>query len=193
MMKSSKKMVVWGRKALTVLAFAVLLSSAATTAQAITFVDSWDPNPNINLSSSNRTYSYSHNILDNGFNPLTDTLTSANLALSFQDTGDPDFTFLGTCLSGCENISIALDGASTGSFEVDTGVVSFNVLAKLADGILNVVINWQDGDIRFDDSTLTANANRSSAPTAAVPEPSSFILAGLGLLGLTIIGKSKLT
>ena len=188
MMKTADKMAMWARKALTVFGFMMLLGGVATTAHAITFVDSWNPNPNINLSSSNRTYSYTHNILDNGFNPLTDTLTSANLELSFQDTGDPDSTFLGSCFSGCENISIAWDGTSTGSFEVDTGIASFNVLAKLADGILNVVINWQDGDIRFDDSTLTAVATRSAAQ---VPEPASFVLLGMGLLGTVFVTRRR--
>ena len=103
MMKTVHKMAMWARKALTVFGFMMLLGGVATTAHAITFVDSWNPNPNINLSSSNRTYSYTHNILDNGFNPLTDTLTSANLELSFQDTGDPDSTFLGSCFSGCSS------------------------------------------------------------------------------------------
>jgi hypothetical protein len=185
MMKTADKMAMWARKALTMFCFMVILGGVATTAQAITFVDSWNPNPNINLSSSNRTYSYSHNILDNGFNPLTDTLTSANLELSFTDE---DSDFFCPLFGECEHVSIALDGASTGSFEVDTGIASFNVLAKLADGMLNVVINWQDGDLRFDDSTLTAVATRSAAQ---VPEPASFILLGLGLLGTGWVARRR--
>jgi len=59
-------------------------------------------------------------------------LTSANLDLAFTD-GDQDISFLGFCFWGCEKIAIGLDGASTG-LEVDTGIVSFNVLAQLADG-----------------------------------------------------------
>jgi hypothetical protein len=188
MMKTAVMMATWARKALIMSCFMMLLSGVATTAHAITFVDSWNPNPNVNLSSSNRTYSYTHNILDNGFNPSTDTLTSASVALAFQDTGDADFSFFGFCISGCEEISVSLDGTSTGSFEVDTGVATFNVLSKLADGILNVVINWQDGDIRFDDSTLTAVATRSAAQ---VPEPASFILLGLGLLSTVWVARRQ--
>ena len=183
-MKTADKMAMWARKAPTVFGFMMLLGGVATTAHAITFVDSWNPNPNINLSSSNRTYTYTHNILDNGFNPLTDTLTSANLALTFTDD---DSDFLCPFLCECENISIALDGTNN-NFEVDTGIASFNVLAKLADGMLNVVINWHDGDIRFDDSTLTAVATRSAAQ---VPEPASFILLGLGLLGTGWVARRR--
>ena len=91
-------------------------------------------------------------------------------------------------MSGCEDISISLDGTNTNVFEVDTGTINFNVLATLADGMLNVVINWQEGDIRFDDSTLTAVATRSAAQ---VPEPASFVLLGMGLLGTVFVTRRR--
>jgi hypothetical protein len=176
-----------------------LFGVGSATAAPITFTDVWDaPGSGVTLNSSNRTYSFTHNIINPAgdpqgdiFNPLTDMLTSATLLLNFRDDEcDPSlFCWFGNT----EEVSLNLDGTNLPSFEVDSGDVSFVInLAMLADGLLNVDINWKSGDVRFDESILTAKGDRSSAPpTGAVPEPGSLVLLGSGLVGMGIFIKRK--
>ncbi|MBF0483968.1 MAG: PEP-CTERM sorting domain-containing protein [Candidatus Omnitrophica bacterium] len=147
----------------------------ATQAHALTFVDVVDPEPDVALSMFNPSYTFTHNILDHGFNPATNTITSANISIRFWDQG---FDWIAT-----ENATISFDGNNdVANFEVDTGTYSYLVNAAYLqnDGLLNVTITRTWGNFWFEDSTLTVNANASSV----VPEPISLLLMGSGLVGL---------
>jgi len=62
------------------------------------------------------------------------------------------------------------------------GLIDINL-----DGILNVSINSWYGDFYLDKSTLVAHGD--NGPVAPVPEPSTILLMGAGLLGL--VGYSR--
>ena len=185
----------WARYLLSALCASLLLGSAAMAAP-ITFTDLHNvAGDGFTLDSSHTTYSFTHNIVNSAgdpqgdaYNPLTDTLSTATLTLNFHDC---DISFI-ICFEGpLETISLSLDGSGIPGFEVDSGDTSFGVnVAHLADGILNVNVNWLSGNIRFDESTLVATGNRST-PTAAVPEPGSLILLGSGVILLAIIGRKR--
>ncbi len=201
MRENSRTAFRWARYLSSALCATLLLGSVAMAAP-ITFTDVHNvAGDGYTLDSSHTTYSFTHNIVNSAgdpqgdaFNALTDTLSTATLTLNFQDS-DCDFVFFGSCIDlSFETVSLAFDnGSALPSFEVNTGDASFGVnLALLsADGILNVTVNWISGDIRFDESTLVASGNRSTA-AIAVPEAGSLILLGSGIIALAIIGRKRL-
>jgi hypothetical protein len=196
MIKRTKMALGWARRALNALCFSALLGGGVATAAPITFTDVHDVwGSGVQISSTNRTYSFTHNIINpagdpqgDSYSSLTDILSNATIILNFEDD---DFDFLGI---NSENIFLRFDGNNQSSFEVDSGNASFSVNAALlaADGVLNVNLNWVSGDIRFDESTLVVNGTRSTQSPTAVPEPSTFLLLGSGLVGLGIVGKKRL-
>jgi len=77
---------------------ALLLASTAINATTISFIDAFDPNPDPLISfGSNSSYSFTHSIVTDqdgaglnwdgtyGYNPLTDTVSNASIALFFKD------------------------------------------------------------------------------------------------------------
>lgn len=154
----------------------------ATAAQAapITFVDVVDPS-DVKLEAGGfQTYSFTHNILDNGFLPSVHAIQSAELRLTLDDD-DRDFALLFIPI-GLEFANVTADGWSLNPvfFEVEDGVRQFTVNSLLLqnDGLLNVSISAVAGDFWFKSSTLEVDA------VAAVPEPGTMALMGLGLLGM---------
>jgi PEP-CTERM motif len=152
-----------------------------------TFTDIVDP-PDILLSSyGTNVYSFTHNILDNGYIPGNFDITSADLYISTED--DDDRTK--------EYVKISLDGSvATNSMEVDEGNTHFSVNSNLLkdDGLLVVRLNVLSGDFYFQKSELKVKA--SAIPEvvttpAAVPEPSTWALMGLGFMGLAFAARRK--
>lgn len=161
------------------LVMALFVSTGTTEVWATTFnyTDYYDAVPNVFLYKWNTTYNYTHDINDNGFNPLTDIITSADITLGLRDDSWFDLW---------EYAYFSFDGQTTSTYEIDTGDYSFSISANLLqnDGLLDVTINRTYGDFYFDDSELNVQGN-------VIPEPGTFLLLGTGLLGFGIVARIR--
>lgn len=163
---------------------------AAVHATPVTFSDVWNPADDVKITDGGAIYTFTHNINDNGFNSATDLITSADIDISLRDD-EGDIWWLG---GSEETVRIRLDNVTQGNaFEVNTAVYSFNVMTQFlqTDGSLVVTLEARSGDFYFKDSRLDVKADRT-APVAAVPEPGSMALMGLGMLGLGFAARRKI-
>ena len=167
----------------------------------LTFTDVVAPNPDFLCNGNggaNAIYTFSHNILDNGYKPVTDLLTSASITLRFADESND---------AALESLSFDFDGSSFEQQTITSGGTTFlitfansGLTGLLADGVLNVTLqnagmtnaNPDDrGDFKFLDSTLTATVDRSATTVAvgSVPEPHALGLLGLASAGAAFVGR----
>ncbi|HEY7489841.1 MAG TPA: PEP-CTERM sorting domain-containing protein [Candidatus Tectomicrobia bacterium] len=131
------------------------------------FTDIVDPEPDAYLSVVPAVYTYSHSILDEGFEPLAHHLHGANLTLDIYDDSSADKR---------ERVTVELDGQNYGTFVITGSLLNLTVDPALVqdDGLLQVTLLRSKGDFLFNSSTLVAHA----------PEPSTLFLLGSGLVGL---------
>ncbi|MEZ0238640.1 MAG: PEP-CTERM sorting domain-containing protein [Methylophilaceae bacterium] len=189
----------------------LLTGSLAAHATELTFTDVADPSPDELIAFGvNKTYSYSHNILDDGYNALTDSITSSSLVFSFADESTD---------AAAESVFFTFDLAPFGSQLVTNGGATFTTVFSgltlsgliSADGILNVELenagttnsHQEDrSDFLFLGSTLTVNVDRTTNEVitipadvtlvdpgtvtdfVGVPEPVTLALMGVGFAGM---------
>jgi hypothetical protein len=125
-------------------------------------------------------FTFTHNILDNGFVSATDDITSADLYILLNDDLD----------QASENVRIKLDNVTVAqSMEVDYALYHFivNSVMLQTDGMLTVNLNVLSGDFYFGGSALQVDANRAPA----VPEPTSMAMLGAGLVGLGLLARRR--
>ncbi len=179
--------------------------SVSAAALPISFSDVYAPASSyLSQGSSVR---FTHDILRQGFNPTTDTISSVTLAVTARDDGDSDTGYSYTTWCGrhsifdsyhChygyvsgnpEYLSVEADGSQLGSYEVDYQdfVRGVSVGALQLDGLLEVVLSVTAGDLYFMRSTLTVMADR----VAAVPEPATFSLLAVGALAVVWLRRWK--
>lgn len=157
--------------------------TAVQAAPLVTFTDIVDPTPDLIMSDGGdvgtlKSFLYTHNIWDEGFDPNLYIIKSASLFLTLEDdrTGDPLETF-----------RIILDDITLVD-HVELNVGGYNLLVESEflqeDGQVVVKLTAREGDFWFRKSELTVTA-------ATVPEPGTLALVSLGLLGLGFAARRR--
>ncbi|MEA2085189.1 MAG: PEP-CTERM sorting domain-containing protein [Thermodesulfobacteriota bacterium] len=115
------------------------------------------------------------------FIPPAEEVLTGSLTLALRDDNDP----------GWFKAELAIGWAESGEWdlgEVDTGSYTYGVTASyLADGEFTITLASLGGDFYIDRSDLEITYN-----PAPVPEPSTILLMGTGLLGIIGFGRKKL-
>lgn len=132
-------------------------------------------------------YTYTHDLRDNGFRPLNDIITSFHLSIDLADDSSSwrdGLEFASVDLPGALGDapliwSFGGSGAEYGGWSI-LGLLQLNVL-----GTLTVTISSLYGDFNLVGSSLSA-AGFANVPNASVPEPGALGLLGVGLMGMAL-------
>ena len=159
---------------------AVCLFSATGFAAVITDIESFGAGQ---LVANKGEFSWDHDLSEHDF--ILGSAESANLLIVFRDddTAGRD---------GPENMHIFLDleqVASAGDKPVTSWFYNLQLSTLLqlnSNGFLTVTVKSLVGDFYIDSSTLSVTTGDVAQAPVAVPEPSTMLLFGLGLLGLGI-------
>ena len=172
------------KKLLGFLCAVTLVFGMAGVASAIPYTDTFDAGYMHWLGwwGGETSVSWTFDITDDGFNPVTQDVTSAEVALNLQDDSWDFWEFASLHV-----------GTNYFIWEVDTGTTAFTVdsLMTLSDsGTIDCTLTANLGDFYFNTATLSAEGTEPS--TAPVPEPSTVLLVGTGLLGIVAFGRKQL-
>ena len=124
---------------------------------------------------------------DNGFTVGTHEVTSAAITLWLEDDGG--------CWDFWEVAKLNV-GDNRFWWEVNSGEISFNISSLISlttTGMITATLTAKLGDFIFNTATLTAEAEamEPGGATAPVPEPSTILLMGTGILGLVAYGRKR--
>jgi len=168
-----------------VLAVCTLTFSAFCSVQAnASVIDTVISDPNSVVNAGNSTYSYTHNLLDNGFIVGSTTYVSGTLKIRLTDMNQDEsgtITVGGQVIPTGNIANQSLNDPSPAGTFFEFALGAGALIDLNADGLLSVTIGRTTGNFAFADSTLTLEERR-----AALPEPASIALFGTALAGICL-------
>jgi hypothetical protein len=164
----------------------VLLAVGFSTAARADYIPAtWTDSLNVGSGvyiGNSQSYTYTHNLNDNGFRPLNDLITGFHLSINLADDTRawellPELAYvdLPGALGDGFVTNFGVSGEEFGGWSI-LGLLQLNTL-----GTLTVTISSIMGDFNLVGSTLTATG---LANVASVPEPGALGLLGIGLMGM---------
>ncbi|MCF6282765.1 MAG: PEP-CTERM sorting domain-containing protein [Candidatus Polarisedimenticolaceae bacterium] len=163
------------KKFISLFAGAVMLLSIATMSSAAIITDTVSQYEYVNWLGS---YSYTHNLNDDGF--VLGSATSGTLSIDIADDDEGRYDFYEVIVFTVEEFDFDTGGWTFGT--AFTGDLEINALAALnTDGYLDVTVSSLMGDFYVGDSVLEVDT---------IPEPSTVLLLSVGLLGLAACRKA---
>jgi len=160
----------------------------AGSAQAVPFAWFDEFNPADVIVSSQLDFTHDIRGGDFGFRPGIDSINAAFLSIVLAD--DALFGDLPILGDGQEMVSFNFDGSGWTSPQAVgfLDVFDFKFDTLLNDGLLGISVRATQGDFKFALSSLLVTGNR-----AEVSEPVSIALFGLGLFGLAVFARSRVS
>ncbi len=152
---------------------AITCTGAAANATPVTWVDSIDFNPDRFITSGS-SVSYTHDITDNGFTPLVDSIFDYSLSVDLFDDVDRSLEVALVDVAGLvgDRVFFELSGNEFGGWSL----AGYTQLALT--GLYDVTVSSISGDFFLGGSTLVVRGDQRQS----VPEPGTVGLLVLGLL-----------
>jgi hypothetical protein len=182
---------------IAIICLAVLGMAGVASASMITYVETYDPNPDVLMAAGTSTgvISWVFDITDNpGWSTPGQTFNDGSITLVVEDDGgsgdgSEKATFTVELVDLLTNSNINASAWSS-AFTVDASAFS--------DGTISAKLTATTGDFYFRSAQLNVTSTYSEGDPdpqpfipdgTAVPEPSTFLLLGAGLLGIGFVRK----
>lgn len=181
------------KKILLVAMMMIFCMAGMANAAPMTWEDCLDWDSSLRLYNDNPSESYVHDIRDDGFDPWLDGNSTYDVATNFELTvflhNDGDTNREAVIVSDILGDEISAQNSEISWTDELTGWSIIGLIEINLFGTLDVTVTRVTGDFWLDASNLVVNGYSNSASvgnsnSAPVPEPSTILLMGAGILGL---------